>query len=470
MKRFITTLSILLIAAGSYAQQDLTLYNLNEIPQSSYSNPSNRFNGKFFIGLPVISSMYYSFSNSGFAYSDLIRKQGDSLLVDFNNMIKELEDENFTSFNTRVDLFSFGLNLGKRTQLTFNATEVASFKFTYTKDFIRFVYGGNAAFEDNVANFENLGIALNHYREYAVGLSHQLTEKWRVGGKVKYLYGMENIYSKKTDLSLRTDPETFELTAHADLEIRTAGIDDVDIDEEGVSNYLTNRNNKGMGIDLGANYEFSDRLSFNASILDLGYINWKYKTKSYIVDDGEYSYSGIEVSAFTDDENSAQNDDETSFDRVLDSLEEAFDLKEPTDGYKAPLTSRFYLGANYKLNEKTLVGGLIQSEVFKKQLHPSFTASVNRKMTKWITLAASYTLINRSYNNLGVGLNINPGPVQFYLISDNILSAFQPQHARYAQVRFGINLIFGSDKSKEIRPKFVPASKEKKNKKKEEKE
>jgi hypothetical protein len=40
-----------------------------------------------------------------------------------------------------------------------------------------------------------------------------------------------------------------------------------------------------------------------------------------------------------------------------------------------------------------------------------------------------------------------------YIISDNILGAFQPQHARHAQLRFGINFIIGSEKTKDLHSK-----------------
>ena len=198
MKKILLTLFGIFCLFVTEAQQDFVLYNINEVPQSAYSNPSNRFNGKFYIGLPAISSIYYSISNSGFAYSDAIKKSGDSLLLDFNSLIDELQDENFTSFNSKTDLVSFGITLGDRMQLTFNVTENINFRFNYTKDFMQFVYRGNAAFEDDVANFENLGLSFNHYREYGVGLSRQINNKLRVGARVKYLYGMENLYTEKT--------------------------------------------------------------------------------------------------------------------------------------------------------------------------------------------------------------------------------------------------------------------------------
>jgi len=441
------------------------MYNIHDIPQSAYSNPSNQFNGKFYIGLPALSSNYVSLSNSGFAYSDAVKKNGDSLLLDFNSLLNELQDDNYTSFNTKIDLFSFGFRLSDRTQLTFNVTENAYFKFTYTKDFLEFIYRGNGAFQNSVANFDGLGISLNHYREYGVGLSHQLTKKLRIGGRAKYLYGMENIYSERSEITLATDPNTFALTGKANINVQTSGLDDVD-DDESTSDYLFGRGNSGFGLDLGGHYEINEKLSVNASVLDLGFINWNFKTTSYKIDDGQYTYSGIEIDAFAEDSDggNATDDGETSFDRVLDSLEEAFAIDTSNGGYTAPLTSRFYIGANYKLNEKMLVGGLIQSEVFQGQILPSFTFNVNRKMTKWISLAASYTIINNSYNNLGVGINVNPGPVQFYIVSDNILGAIQPQHARHAQVRVGINLIFGSDKTTQIHPSFKGSLKKDKDK------
>src|SRR5690554_4452875 len=118
--------------------------------------------------------------------------------------------------------------------------------------------------------------------------------------------------------------------------------------------------------------------------------------------------------------------------------------------YTAPLTTRFYAGANYNINEVSKASGVIQSEVFQGRFYPSLTLMYYRKMTKWITLGASYSMINRSYNNLGLSINLNPGPVQFYVVLDNLLGVFQPQHSRHLQVRFGINFIVGSNKSNNI--------------------
>ena len=470
MKNQILTLCFcLFITLTAKSQQDLTLFNFNDIPQSSYSNPANQFNGKFFLGLPGISSTYYSLSNSGFAYSDFIKKDGDSLRTDFNSMIAELEEENFLSFNTKIDLLSFGFKLGKRTQLLFNVTENVNLRFNYSRDFINFIHKGNLAFDDNTVNFDGTGFAANYYREFGLAISHQFGDKLRLGARFKYLYGIANLDTERSDLRLKTNEDTYALTANADVLINSSAPSDFNVDSlmenEG---FIWGNDNQGFGLDFGMNYELSNRLSLNASVIDLGYIEWGENVKNYAIDDGEYFFEGIEIDAFSPQDDTSGS---SPFDRISDSLESAFNVSETTEGYTTALTGRFYAGANYKLTEKLVVGGLFQGEFFKRSLRPSFTASANYKLTKWIGLAASYSMINRSFNNLGVGLNINPGPVQIYVVSDNVMSAFQPQHARHAQVRAGINLIFGSEKVREINPSFsgVTSVKKEKREKKERK-
>src|ERR1035437_10652335 len=80
-----------------FAQQDLTLYNMEMVPQRMYDNPAfkptySRVN----IGLPVISSEYFNLSNSGFKYSDLIRHRSsdDSLHIDAAHMLGKLAKNN----------------------------------------------------------------------------------------------------------------------------------------------------------------------------------------------------------------------------------------------------------------------------------------------------------------------------------------------------------------------------------------
>ncbi len=434
---------------------------MQEIPQSSYSNPSNKFNGKFFIGIPGLTSNYFSLSNSDFAYSDIITKDGDSLKLDFNNVLKLIDGDNYYSYNSKIDILSFGYTISPKTQFIFNVSENVSLKMNYTEDFVELIYKGNAGFDDNTANFEGIGINSIHYREYAFGLSHQLNEKLRLGVRLKYLYGMENIYTQRTDISLVTDPETFDLLFLADFSVKTSGIEEFKEFGRSPNDYLFGRNNHGLAIDFGGDFKINEKLSLNASVLDLGFIKWKDYTINYTNNGEAFNYEGIELNVFANEENPTDNG-ETSIDRVLDSMLKALKIDTTYDSYTTPLTGRFYIGANYKLNDQSMIGGVIQSEVFQKKIIPSITMSYNRKISKLFSVSGSYTIINRSFTNLGLGASYNPGPIQIYAVTDNIMGIFLPQHSRYIQFRFGINLIFGANKSTSLNPEYT--LKEKKSK------
>lgn len=442
MKRILISFIFFLFALGSFAQGDMMMYSQQHIPQSVYTNPANQFNGKFFVGIPALSSLEIRFSNR-FRYSDAIVKQNDSLKLSFNELLSEMKDNNYLNAQLRSDLLSFGYSINERTQITFNVSEVASVNFSISKDLVEFIYRGNAAFENRSANFDGLGINATHYREYGVGLSHQLSDQWRVGLRAKYLYGMENIYTEKMDIQFNTDPETYALSANTNFALRTSGIDLPDGLEEGLGEYLLARNNRGLAVDLGAHYQLNERINLSMSVIDWGFIRWNEHNLNY-TGQGEFTYDGIEVNSFTDE--GQDLGDETSFDRVLDSLEKELGIKEGNAAYTSPLVTQLYLGSSISIDRYSQAGFLMRTDIFKSKVRPSFSLNYHRQMAEWLSLSAAYSSLNGTFDNIGLGFIINPGPVQFYMMTDNIIGAFQPQHARNLHLRFGVNLIFGGEK------------------------
>lgn len=66
----------------------------------------------------------------------------------------------------------------------------------------------------------------------------------------------------------------------------------------------------------------------------------------------------------------------------------------------------------------------------------------------------SYTAINRTYGNFGLGVNLNLTPFQFYVVGDNLLrmptsyvvnKGFDRyiSETQYFNLRVGLNFIFG---------------------------
>ena len=112
---FIFVLIAFLSEHSLFAQQDLIMYNMDVVPQRMYDNPAFKPSySTVNIGLPLISSQYFSFSNR-FKYSDLIKHRADdSLYADVDNMLNKLGKNNYLSVAYRTDLLSFGFQVKKK--------------------------------------------------------------------------------------------------------------------------------------------------------------------------------------------------------------------------------------------------------------------------------------------------------------------------------------------------------------------
>ncbi|MFM7586419.1 MAG: hypothetical protein ACKO6M_05305, partial [Bacteroidota bacterium] len=66
-----------------------------------------------------------------------------------------------------------------------------------------------------------------------------------------------------------------------------------------------------------------------------------------------------------------------------------------------------------------------------------------------LQLRTSYTFAEGSGAHLGGGFCLNLGPIQWYLISDNWSLLFLPERSTLVHAQTGINLLFGSGKSRD---------------------
>jgi hypothetical protein len=432
------------------AQQDFTLYNMGVIPQRTSLNPAFKpSTGKIIIGLPLLSSEYLNVSNSGFKYSDVIKhRSDDSLYVDFDNMLSKLAQNNYLSVTYRPDIFSFGILLDKN-YISFNVTEKIDVRFRYPKNFMEFIWKGNGALLDKELNF-NFGLNFSHYREYALGLARDINDKLSVGVKLKYLYGMENLYTKKSDITLTTASQDYAITAKANIDINSSGLDkDTTGTGFSFSDYAFKRKNSGAGIDLGAVYKVTEKFTLSASVLDLGFIKWNNAPANYVSHDvnSNFTYKGFELNQLINSDSSGTKD----IGKALgDSLSKIFKIDTLHHGYTTKLSTQLYLNANYNITEKGTAGVILYGQVFDKSVHPGIAISYRHKLFNWLSLSASYSAYNRSFSNIGVGAAFTGGPIQLYIVTDNALGMIFPQHAKNIQLHFGVNLLFG--KKKEAAP------------------
>jgi hypothetical protein len=122
-----------------------------------------------------------------------------------------------------------------------------------------------------------------------------------------------------------------------------------------------------------------------------------------------------------------------------------------------------YLSASYALRKTVSVNALLFAEKFRGRFAPGFSASLLKEFGRRLSTSVSYTITNNSYNNLGAGMSLNFAPFQFYVVGDNLLRApvslaangdvnSYLNSSKYVNVRAGLNIVFGWDKTQEKLP------------------
>ena len=510
MRKIILILTLFLLNRVM-AQQDFILYHMPSIPQITQVDPASFPDSKFDIGLPIISSIYGSAFNTGFSMGDIFYKNANGIMMpDVDNAISKMSDENFFILNGSTDLIFLGFRKGDNF-FSFNVTEKLDFTFNYPKDLIILGMEGNG---NNLlgrrAAFDGLGFDFTHWREYAVHWVHDVHHKFSYGLRFKYLYGMENFTTDVSYMGITTDQNTHALTFDMNFDFRTAGlplvmidgyipaigaIDTGDslmmqqsgLDQNFISNYLFNRNNKGLGLDLGFNYHLNDKVLLEFSVLDLGFINWNSYTANSELAAWDYTYDGIgnPISLFGNG-TSVDFLNDVLEDSIEESLKNNYQYSNPS--YSTSLRTKIYASMEYIVDHNNFVSLSFYSSFVRKRWRRGLGIAYNYHLGNFLSATASYSIYNRSYSNLGAGISLNLGPVEIYMLTDNILAFgtlnprdnflnnngsssinIDTKKVRNGQVHFGINLTFGREKKKkpddevdENRAKAVSSGEEKK--------
>jgi len=462
----------IIISIPSIAQNDRTIHLMQSIPQSNYTNPALVPMGKWYFGFPALSSLYIGYGNTAFNYHNAIhsRSQDDSLMLDPQRVLNRMHKRNYIGVDVNEEILAFGFKAKKpKMFFTFSLSEKASVRFCMPRDLFSLLWKGNAQFLDanKKADFKWFGINAIQYHELSLGASKEINEKLTLGVHTKLLIGLGNVRFKKSDISLYTDPSedlAYDLTGNANVQVCTSipgltiykndtgynRFDSIQFDFD-PQKYLTNFKNKGFAFDLGATYKLNDKISFAASVLDLGMIKWRTNVQNFSDKSGAVTFDGIDFVQFLWQPDSVKK--KLSQD-MGDSLAKHFDLIPSEESYWAPLNTKILLTGMYNLTAKDEIGALVRCDFFNRTVHPSVTFSYNRKFFDWLYLTGSYSYYNRSFTNIGAGLAILGGPFEFYVVSDNVLGDIWIEKFQNIPIHFGMNFIFGYKKPKENKAKI----------------
>ena len=448
------------------AQANNTLYFMKGVPQANRVNPAYQPQCKFYIGIPMLAPAISNVSSNSLAWNDLVYHnpvRPDSLITFLHpEGSKEAFLNNLRPVNLVIsDIGSSLISCGFRTEVGFFTMDITSRwdgNVYIPGDLPRMLIKG--AGDGEKYDLNGIGADLMAFDEISVGWSGQILDNLTIGARAKLLFGIGNITTKSSNLSLTTSTENWHLVS--DMQFNASlpfaevtydedgNIGEIEIDEElkspnfsSISQYMFNGKNLGFGLDLGVNYRPLEELQLSLSVVDLGFIHWKDEVHQLDYTT-EYDFTGFELNPFElSDDYSFGDFIDSSVSMLSDSLA-SFAEFTPGTAYSKRLNTKLYIGVSYDVTPSINFGLLSRTDFLNGSVTEQVTASANFHTGRILNFSLSYSYMSNYFRNIGAGISLNAGPVNLYLVSDNALNVlFWPDDAQSANIWFGFNLLFG---------------------------
>jgi len=442
--------------------QPNTLYFMKGIPQTKDINPARPgISDGYYFSMPLFSKIDLAGNTNNWAYSDLIHwgtgTRADSLVIDLDKLKESIGSKNFVFESAALTVLEWGYKKDKNFY-SFSLTDREFTEVFFSKSLINLVQNGNYPYIGQTYYSGSVGIGAQNYREFAFNYSHEVTKKLAIGGAAKLLFGLGAIQTNSINLSAASPANGEYLDVNATGRVNISAPVNFNYNANGsiksvnslpnytLSDYLTNFRNPGIAVDLGFTYRLNKKTELSMSVIDLGMIGWKSNV-TRLTEQGHFLYKGINIVDPTQTPPVIPAF-KTVFNQLSDSIAAAFRPGHVGNSFSTLLPTKIYFGIDYQLINNLSVSGLSRIRIIDNAVRTSLTASANALLGERLSLSASYSIMESTFDNLGLGIGIKIGSMQIYTAADNLFSPFYPSTARNMNLRIGINFIFSKGDNK----------------------
>ncbi len=447
-----------------FSQNSNLLYYFENVPQTNYTNPAMLPRANGFFSLPGLSSVAIDFK-SDIAAKDLLQKH-DGIWVqpldaafDYSKFYKSFGKSANISAGVAYGPIYFGFRTGKG-YFTFSLQEKVNAKVSLPKDIFRIAEKG---FENgDVLDLKSLDANIMAYHEISIGYAQQIDDKLTVGVHFKPLFGIAATKMKYNSLAIKNNGTSYNLKVDGDIYSSVPFLT-VTNDEDGypdefemqddlegsdISDQVSpDFSNFGFAFDLGAVYDFNPSFTFSAALNNLGYINWK-KNLNSVSAKGTYDFEGPDVSI------TEVEDMDEAYEDIVDEIKDVMEVKTEGKSFKTGLSPELMLGAAYHVNHVFDLGFLSKSTFAQYNFRQEFVLTTNFNLYKALSANFGYNYEIKGSSDLGLGLALRGGPLQFYLMANHIPFYYDkiesdgdefiaPTKAESFSLMLGINFVFG---------------------------
>lgn len=469
------------VLSPALAQNKQLLYDFNEIPQALLLNPGTKAEYQWYAGVTALSGISVQGRASGISVNDLFADDG----LDVNDKIR---DRVINSLNARdefgatvqAEWLSGGFR-GREHPENFYSFGIYTLQDAITywpADLAELVWEGNAGQlgrRYRLGHLKTRGDLLNVFH---FGINKQLDNRWIVGARAKLYSGMVSFKSSTNSGYFLTEPGTNNLLRSildANLKLRTSGFeairriveDDTADRAAAIRRELISRGffggDLGLGVDLGFTHNLSNRLVLTASLLDLGFLVHATDVRTFTVQ-GRGEIEGVEA-IFPE---ALSDPDREFWQQLVDELEGLVPYEENGRTYLSFRPTQLYASVRYNFGQqnpggdgsdcncdprsgksgpaplpdyRSSVGGQLHMVNRPRGPQAALTAFYQRRFWNALALKATYTADKFSLANLGLGMSLQAGPVEFYLLADNLLGYRNLAASHTQSFQIGLNIL-----------------------------
>lgn len=430
-KAIILSLYFLSISFCLTAQEGISYHFYPELAQQNIINSKVDSN----LTLSISGFGYTHLLSNTFSLGDVSTVSGNERIIDLDMAKDQLKDNNLQEFSAELNVLHIEYYLSNLSlKAGYNQKNFA--QASYPKELYALMADGNVQFIGQTVTLDP-SVEISSYHEIYGGFSFQM-DKLHLGANLKFLSGIGNLHTEKTNIALSTSDEIYQLEFVTDYEVQTSGVLDYNSYDDIVLEF--NRagfkspfiGNYGYGIDLGLDYYFNDKSRVFASVQNLGSMTWDLRGTSY-KSEGTYAYNGIDIIDYLG------IDDEPSF---RDSLESLLQVEESDLDYQVATPITITAGIQYDLGNGLDVGALINSRKVAGTSDHAIGLHLRRQFASWLTLGGSYTNRFQTYENIGLSALIKFWRLQGFISTENVLSVYDPLGRRNFSLSGGVSFRF----------------------------
>ncbi|WP_047246288.1 DUF5723 family protein [Maribacter thermophilus] len=466
------TVFLLLVCNLLASQNKQLLYDFTEIPQSLMVNPGMETSFKWYVGVPLLSGVSGYAGSNGVSVNDIFADDG----LDINDKVRDrlvggLSTRDELSGNLQIELFNVGYR-GVDPDIFYSLgayIEMDNISY-WPQDYAVLVFEGNADQLNRRFDLSDLKARGSMVNVFHFGVNKKVSHSLSIGARGKLYSGILDYTSTHNKGYLVNTPgsnNTYTTTLVSDMKLKTSGLRELDEAQE--NDELTNAIMKraffggdlGLGLDVGFSYNLNETTIVTGSLLDVGFVYHSGDVVSYSLK-GAASTEGIEIDVLEDFTNLNRD----YWQDLVDEVEDLVPFKKYSKGYVTFRPTKLNVSLRKDFGEamggasngcdcdplkgtsvglrtryRNSVGAHLYMINRPRGPQMALTGFYTRRIGNVLALRGTYTADKFTYTNVGLGLNVQAGPVNIYAMADNLFSYSNIAASHYASFQLGLNII-----------------------------